>query len=83
MEDLVKHIDDVRTTMDVASEYDLQVEVMTYVLLCLKEDNSISIEEFSLLISQFNHQISCQNFDTESFAVVVYQLGMLKTKLPD
>ena len=45
MEDLVKHIDDVRTTMDVASEYDLQVEVMTYVLLCLKEDNSISIED--------------------------------------
>ena len=45
MEDLVKHIDDVKTTMDVASEYNLQVEVMTYALLRLKEDNNLSIED--------------------------------------
>jgi hypothetical protein len=45
MEDLVKYIDDVKTTIDVASEYDLQVEVITYALLCLKEDNTLSIED--------------------------------------
>jgi len=45
MEDLVKHIDDVKTTMDVASEYNLQVEVMTYALMYIKEDNRLTIED--------------------------------------